>query len=105
MTACAAFFKHRPNSDPSEPKIRSSGTRKLDGAAMWLVNGVATLFFASLDRCSCIRIGTCEDEDGEDAGDKPLISNGGNFDGGSSTGCGTRRRTWKGKKGCNGMAS
>lgn len=103
MTACASFFKHRASSDPLEPKVRSSGTRKLEGLAMWLVNGVATLFFASLDRCSCIRIGTCEDEDGEDAGDLPLISNGGSFYGGS-TSCG-RRRTWKGKKGCNGIAS
>lgn len=102
MTACASFFNHRPNSDRSEPKIRSSGSRKLDGAAMWLVNGVATLFFASLDRCSCIRIGTCEDEDGDDGGDKPLISNGGNFYGGSGT---TRKRTWKGKKGCNAIDS
>ncbi|WOG90769.1 hypothetical protein DCAR_0310014 [Daucus carota subsp. sativus] len=93
MTACASFFNHRAHADPLEPRVRSSGTRKLEGVAMWLVDGVAALFFASLDRCSCVRIGTCEDEDGED--DKPLISE--KFYGGARS-CGGRRRTGKGRK-------
>ncbi|CAI0393465.1 unnamed protein product [Linum tenue] len=41
---------------------------------MWLVNGVAAAFFASLDSCSCIRIATVDD-DAEDANDAPLILN------------------------------
>lgn len=104
MAACATFFNPRANS--VEPRVRPTSThdppggcRKLDGMAMWLINGVATAFFASLDRCSCIRIST-EDYDVDDAGDLPLISNDGNFrhDGGGATG-GSRRRTGKGKKG------
>ncbi|CAI0464418.1 unnamed protein product [Linum tenue] len=67
---------------------------------MWLVNGVAAAFFASLDTCSCIRIATVDDA--EDGNDAPLILNDGNVNrspyaaagGGSSR----RRRTTKGKK-------
>lgn len=60
---------------------------------MWLVNGVASAFFASLDRCSCIRIAT--EDDGDDANDLPLIFNDGNHAGSGSR----RRRTGKGKRG------
>ncbi|CAL1395750.1 unnamed protein product [Linum trigynum] len=65
---------------------------------MWLVNGVAAAFFASLDTCSCIRIATVDDA--EDGNDAPLILDDGNVNrspyaaGGSSR----RRRTTKGKK-------
>ncbi|XVF15395.1 hypothetical protein REPUB_Repub09cG0149100 [Reevesia pubescens] len=37
--------------------------RKLDGAAAWLMNGVAAAFFMSLERCSCINIDTKDDAD------------------------------------------
>lgn len=37
--------------------------KKLDGVATWLINGVATVFFTSLERCSCIIIDT---KDGPD---------------------------------------
>ncbi|KAK9097133.1 hypothetical protein Sjap_022630 [Stephania japonica] len=62
---------------------------KLDSVAMWFLNGVATVFFASLERCSCMHIAT--EDDGDEANDMPLISNDGNFgrDGGS---VGSRRR-------------
>jgi hypothetical protein len=71
----------------------SPGCGKLDGVAMWLINGVTTAFFASLERCSCIRIATEDDRD--EANDLPLILNDGNLrlDGGTS-----RRRVGKGKK-------
>ncbi|KAA8538276.1 hypothetical protein F0562_027901 [Nyssa sinensis] len=102
-SSCTTFFNPRPNS--VEPGVRSSsshgsspagcGSGKLDGFAMWLINGVASAFFASLERCSCIRIAT--EDDGDDANDLPLIFNDGNFrHDGSSTG--SRRRTGKGKK-------
>lgn len=80
-TSCSSgFFNLRANSvEPS--RVRSSSnhgcTTKLDGVAMWLVNGVATAFFASLERCSCVRIATVEDAD--DSNDLPLIFNDGNL--------------------------
>ncbi|KAL5706682.1 hypothetical protein ACHQM5_024816 [Ranunculus cassubicifolius] len=68
----------------------SPGCSKLDGVAMWLINGVTNAFFASLERCSCINIATYGDSD--DANDMPLISNDDNLRNGS------KRRTGKGKK-------
>ncbi|CAN1182531.1 hypothetical protein LINPERPRIM_LOCUS40887 [Linum perenne] len=38
---------------------------------MWLVNGLVAAFFPSLDRCSCIKIATVD----EGNGDAPLIMN------------------------------
>ncbi|GMI89673.1 hypothetical protein HRI_002636600 [Hibiscus trionum] len=86
--SCSGFFSLRSNND--EPKVvRSSssshgssaaaGCGKLDGVAMWFINGVATAFFASLQRCSCIRIATVEEDDGEEANDVPLIHSDGNY--------------------------
>ncbi|KAF3447466.1 hypothetical protein FNV43_RR12652 [Rhamnella rubrinervis] len=77
-----------------------AGCGKLDGVAMWLINSVTTAFFASLERCSCIRIATVDD--GDDANDLPLIFNDGNLrhDGGGSSS--RRRTTGKGKKGGGG---
>ncbi|KAI8548562.1 hypothetical protein RHMOL_Rhmol07G0282000 [Rhododendron molle] len=96
-TSCTTFLNLRSN--PVEPRVRSSpGCGKLDGMAMWLANGVASAFFASLERCSCIRIAT--EDDGDDANDLPLIFNvDGNHrhDGGS--GSRRRRAAGKGKKG------
>ncbi|XP_042500715.1 uncharacterized protein LOC122078686 [Macadamia integrifolia] len=67
---------------------------KLDGAAVWLVNGLASAFFASLERCSCINIATEGDTD--DANDLPLICNDGNFQAAAATI--RTRATGKGKK-------
>ncbi|PON65549.1 hypothetical protein PanWU01x14_115610 [Parasponia andersonii] len=97
-TSCTSFFSLRSN--PMEPKVRTSsshgspGCGKVDGVAMWLINSVTTAFFASLERCSCIRIATVDD--GDDANDLPLIFNDGNLrhDGGTIS----RRRTGKGNK-------
>ncbi|KAK9065675.1 hypothetical protein SSX86_015076 [Deinandra increscens subsp. villosa] len=104
MAATSTTFLHtRPSH--VEPGVRppsSHGCAKLDGVAMWLMNGVANAFFASLERCSCIRIATVDDH--EDANDLPLIFNDGNLrrDGGDGVdvGCGgSRRKRSKGKKG------
>lgn len=99
-TNCSSFFSLRSNS--VEPRVRttsshgsSSGCGKLDGVAMWFINGVASAFFASLERCSCIRIAT--EDDGDEANDAPLILNDGNMrhlEGGTIS----RRRTGKGKR-------
>ncbi|CAN1825600.1 hypothetical protein LINPERHAP1_LOCUS31225 [Linum perenne] len=94
-TTSANFFNIRSNSlkvrNHAGSPSPTSGCSKIDGVAMWLVNGVAAAFFASLDRCSCIRIATVDDvEEGND--DAPLIMNDGNS---------RRRRTaaaGKGKK-------
>ncbi|KAK2660101.1 hypothetical protein Ddye_006634 [Dipteronia dyeriana] len=66
-----------------QSKLRSSlsspppGCGKLDGGmVMWFINGLASAFFASMERCYCIRIETTED-DGEE-NDMPLIHNDGN---------------------------
>ncbi|KAJ8773287.1 hypothetical protein K2173_028464 [Erythroxylum novogranatense] len=71
----------------------SPGCTKLDGLAMWFINGVASAFFGSLERCSCIHIATVDD--GEEANDAPLILNDGNarYEGGTTSG----RRTMKGR--------
>nr|DAD48225.1 TPA_asm: hypothetical protein HUJ06_018162 [Nelumbo nucifera] len=79
----------------AEPRFRLSGCGKLDGVATWLINSVATAFFASLERCSCINIAT-EDDKYDDANDLPLIYNDGNL--GLDSGTGFRQRTGKGKK-------
>ncbi|CAN0838811.1 hypothetical protein LINGRAHAP2_LOCUS2349 [Linum grandiflorum] len=64
---------------------------------MWVVNGVAAAFFASLDRCSCIRIATADDvEEGND--NAPLIMNDGNVTPPCRAG-GRRRRMAAGGKG------
>ncbi|KAB2619526.1 hypothetical protein D8674_015395 [Pyrus ussuriensis x Pyrus communis] len=103
-TTCSSFFSFRSSSSSVEPKLRSSssgsshGCSKVDGVAMWLMHSVSYAFFASLERCSCIRITT--QEDGDDCNDLPLILNDGNFRhevvDHSTT---SRRRTGKGKKG------
>ncbi|KAG5065343.1 hypothetical protein HKD37_04G009406 [Glycine soja] len=91
-----------PNSDESRvssTQASSSACGKFDGVAMWFINGVTTAFFASLNRCSCIRIAT--EEDGDDANDLPLMLNDGNIrhDGVVAVvGTASRRRTGKGKK-------
>lgn len=95
---CSSFFSIRSNS-MEEPRVRSSSPShgspscgKLDGVATWLINGFVTAFFGSLERCSCIRISTTEDDGDDEANDAPLIPNDGNLrrDG--------RRRAGKGKK-------
>ncbi|KAI3732960.1 hypothetical protein L1987_64173 [Smallanthus sonchifolius] len=99
---CTAFFRTRPNH--VEPRVRppsTHGCAKLDGVAMWLMNGVANAFFASLQRYSCIRIATVDDH--EDSNDLPLIFNDGNLlhDGGDAVAAGgpsSRRKEAKERK-------
>lgn len=69
---------------------------------MWVLNGLSSAFFASLERCSCIRISTYEQDDDEANDDGlPLIFNDGNLRGDDGTSCIRRRRLLligKGKK-------
>ena len=48
---------------------------KLDRAANWVGSNVASAFFASLERCSCINLSTTDldDNDSDEAHDRPLI--------------------------------
>ncbi|KAG7035759.1 hypothetical protein SDJN02_02557, partial [Cucurbita argyrosperma subsp. argyrosperma] len=47
---------------------------KLNGVATWLGTSVASAFFASLERCSCINLSTSDDhEDPDEAHDRPLM--------------------------------
>lgn len=50
----------------------TSCIKRIDGVAARLVNGVATAFFASLERCSCMYLDTKDDSDHDDL---PLIKN------------------------------
>ncbi|KAI3465241.1 hypothetical protein Pfo_021904 [Paulownia fortunei] len=82
----------------ASPRVRPpSSCAKLDGVAMWLINGLTGAFFASLERCSCIRISTNEDDFGDESNNLPLIFNDGNFRGDHDGGI-RRRRLGKGKK-------
>ncbi|KAK1308002.1 hypothetical protein QJS10_CPA09g01615 [Acorus calamus] len=46
---------------------------KLDRMATWVGTSVASAFFASLERCSCINLSTTDFEDEEEAKDRPLM--------------------------------
>ncbi|KAJ0797481.1 hypothetical protein HanPI659440_Chr04g0174331 [Helianthus annuus] len=54
---------------------------KIDRVANWIGNSVASAFFTSLERCSCINLSTSHDEiedaddgyDDEEAKDRPLM--------------------------------
>lgn len=49
---------------------------KINGVATWFGTSVASAFFASLERCSCINLSTADmddDEVGEEAKDRPLM--------------------------------
>ncbi|KAF5197686.1 Pentatricopeptide repeat-containing protein [Thalictrum thalictroides] len=46
---------------------------KIDRAANWVGASVATAFFASLERCSCINLSTTDKEEDEEAYDRPLM--------------------------------
>ncbi|KAK9279629.1 hypothetical protein L1049_013308 [Liquidambar formosana] len=46
---------------------------KLDRVANWVGTSVASAFFASLERCSCINLSTTDAEDEEEAKDRPLM--------------------------------
>ncbi|KAL4558955.1 hypothetical protein LXL04_031081 [Taraxacum kok-saghyz] len=97
-TSSSNFFHTGANH--VDARIRPSsnhGCAKVDGVAMWLMNGVANAFFASLQRCSCIRIATVDDYE-EDSNDLPLIFNDGNLRHHDASTTSSRRKRNKGKK-------
>jgi hypothetical protein len=44
----------------------------MEGYAMWVATGVASAFFASLERCSCIHLHTAEDDGDYDDDEEDL---------------------------------
>ncbi|KAK6158911.1 hypothetical protein DH2020_006225 [Rehmannia glutinosa] len=46
---------------------------KLDRVASWVGASVATAFFVSLERCSCVKISTVDSDVDEEANDRPLM--------------------------------
>ncbi|KAI4328934.1 hypothetical protein L6164_021248 [Bauhinia variegata] len=46
---------------------------KLDRVATWVGSNVASAFFASMERCSCINLSTTDNDEDEEAHDFPLI--------------------------------
>lgn len=73
------------SSETVEPKVEAATTappvsvacKKLDGVAVWLLHGVAAVFFKTLERCSCIYVGTIDDNnpdgDADADADVPFI--------------------------------
>ncbi|KAH0457553.1 hypothetical protein IEQ34_012868 [Dendrobium chrysotoxum] len=79
---CIDLFSSRCGLSELNPPRRSvsgherESCRMIDRVTSWVGNGVATVFFASLERCSCINIMT--DDDYDDPTDLPLIDEKGN---------------------------
>ncbi|KAJ7962602.1 UDP-N-acetylmuramate--L-alanine ligase [Quillaja saponaria] len=46
---------------------------KLDRMAYWVGTNVVSAFFASLERCACINLSTTDNEEDEEAHDRPLM--------------------------------
>uniref|UniRef100_A0ACD5U5V5 Uncharacterized protein n=1 Tax=Avena sativa TaxID=4498 RepID=A0ACD5U5V5_AVESA len=46
---------------------------KLERYAIWVGGSVAAAFFSSMERCSCIHLHTVDDDDPEEAKDRPLM--------------------------------
>ncbi|KAK9946365.1 hypothetical protein M0R45_011833 [Rubus argutus] len=107
---CSNLFNFRSSATSTssvvERKVRTSSSShgcrgKVDGVGMWLVNSVTAAFFASLERCSCIRIAT-HDDAADDSNDLPLIFHDGNLERHHTGDTATSRRraaAAKGKKG------
>ncbi|CAL9081048.1 hypothetical protein MUK42_28240 [Musa troglodytarum] len=93
---CVGFFGRSPRRRGRQPPGQP-GCGRLDRVAAWVGGSIATAFFASLERCSCINIAT--DDDRDEDNDVPLMHDDGNNvvrEGGGS-GVGGRRRGGKGK--------
>ena len=71
-------FKGTPVVKPAAATspICVTACRKLDGVAAWLMNGVAAVFFTTLECCSCIYIDTKDDFDDANNNCLPLIFSG-----------------------------
>lgn len=54
------FFNRRSPRHGRQPTCR-----RLDQVVAWVGNGVASAFFASLERCACVNISTNDDRDEE----------------------------------------
>uniref|UniRef100_A0A6N2L2D2 Uncharacterized protein n=1 Tax=Salix viminalis TaxID=40686 RepID=A0A6N2L2D2_SALVM len=59
--------------DSSNNNCNFMSCEKLDRVASWVGVNVASAFFASLERCSCINLNTTDFEDDEEAKDRPLM--------------------------------
>lgn len=78
--SCGLCHRLEPFVESNSVKLESSagscttlGCRKLDRLAGWVGASVASAFFASLERCSCINLSTNDTEDDEEGKDMPLI--------------------------------
>lgn len=60
---------------PMENNCSFMSCEKLDRMANWVGTSVASAFFASLERCSCINLSThdMDEDDEEEAKDRPLM--------------------------------
>ncbi|KAL9397047.1 hypothetical protein Peur_011300 [Populus x canadensis] len=59
--------------NPNNNNCNFMSCEKLDRVASWVGVNVASAFFASLERCSCINLNTTDLEDDEEARDRPLM--------------------------------
>lgn len=81
------FLDQLDRSDPLRLPMETLGAyisyERLNGMASWVGTSVASAFFSSLERCSCINLSTSEDEADDPAGanDLPLMSGNSNSTG------------------------
>ncbi|CAK9143679.1 unnamed protein product [Ilex paraguariensis] len=75
---CVNVFSPKEGLVEHEPMVQTKPlisvlpvSKKVDGVTTKLINGVTAAFFMSMERCSCIRIGTKHDSDDGDS--LPLI--------------------------------
>ncbi|KAL4596359.1 hypothetical protein ACB092_12G158900 [Castanea dentata] len=67
--------KKRRKDPTMETNCSFISCEKIDRAANWVGSNVASAFFASLERCSCINLGTTDLEEDEidEAHDRPFL--------------------------------
>lgn len=81
---------------PSSSGGHGCGWPPLDRVAVWVGGGIAAVFFASLERCSCVNVRTHDDllDDERRDSEAPLMM----FDDGNGNSCVQRRGArWCGK--------
>ncbi|KAJ0966723.1 hypothetical protein J5N97_023640 [Dioscorea zingiberensis] len=64
------------NSTETAPTTSLVSMEKLDRMASWVGASVASAFFSSLERWSCINLSATDsdDEDGEETNDRPVLT-------------------------------
>uniref|UniRef100_A0A5K1GTW0 Uncharacterized protein n=1 Tax=Nymphaea colorata TaxID=210225 RepID=A0A5K1GTW0_9MAGN len=62
-TGCTIFPRHHHKHNSMAGERPPTTCWRIDRVALWLGSTIATFFFSTLDRCSCINIPTADDVD------------------------------------------